>query len=77
MLAIPAFAAIRTKDDTYVEYVTGEKELYDLRSDPYELQNIVTMADAQLVQQLAARLAALRQCKAAGCRSAESVPITP
>ncbi|GMT41651.1 MAG: hypothetical protein IEMM0002_0062 [bacterium] len=36
---VPTWAAIRTKDWKYVEYVTGEKELYDLVNDPYELES--------------------------------------
>lgn len=37
---IPNWAAIRTADDwKYVEYTTGEKELYTLSLDPYELLN--------------------------------------
>jgi len=36
----PTCAAIRTETDKYVEYDTGEQELYDLASDPYELESI-------------------------------------
>jgi N-acetylglucosamine-6-sulfatase len=35
----PTYAAIRTPDGTYVEYVTGEREYYDRRSDPDQLDN--------------------------------------
>lgn len=37
--AIPGFWAIRTDQYKYVELNTGEKELYDLIADPYELEN--------------------------------------
>ena len=37
---VPAYCAVRTTRYLYVEYVTGEEELYDLRKDPYELQNV-------------------------------------
>jgi arylsulfatase A-like enzyme len=37
---IPEFYAVRTADWKYVEYSTGEKELYDLQHDPYELNNL-------------------------------------
>ncbi|MGH2544100.1 MAG: sulfatase-like hydrolase/transferase, partial [Ardenticatenaceae bacterium] len=39
--ALPhAFFGIRTADGLkYLQYVTGEQELYDLNSDPYELQS--------------------------------------
>lgn len=39
---IPSWYAIRTTDGAwhYVEYQVGEKELYDLVQDPYELENL-------------------------------------
>ena len=37
---IPQFFGIRTSEWKYVEYETGETELYNLKSDPYELDNI-------------------------------------
>ncbi len=37
---IPEFYSARTMEWKYVEYVTGEKELYDLVNDPYELVNL-------------------------------------
>jgi len=69
--APPTYAAVRTDRYTYVEYVTGERQLYDLRDDPDELHNIVGTADPKLVQELAKQLGALRTCKAAGCRTAD------
>jgi arylsulfatase A-like enzyme len=33
------YAAMRTEGFLYVEYADGEREFYDLRSDPYELHN--------------------------------------
>lgn len=38
-VAPPPFAAIRTETHLYVEYRNGWRELYDLRADPFELQN--------------------------------------
>jgi arylsulfatase A-like enzyme len=70
-VAIPEYAALRTAGYTYVEYVTGERELFDLRADPDELHNIVTTADPKLVRDLAKELAALRSCKGADCRTAD------
>ena len=35
----PVYAGLRTARYLYVEYTDGERELYDLRSDPYELRN--------------------------------------
>jgi N-acetylglucosamine-6-sulfatase len=67
----PTYAAVRTDRYTYVEYVTGERQLYDLRNDPDQLHNIVTTADPKIVRDLAKRLAALRTCKGADCRRAD------
>jgi arylsulfatase A-like enzyme len=69
--AIPAFQAIRTAQYTFVEYVTGEHELYDLQADPYELQNSYDSADPALRGRLQARLDAERHCAGASCRAAE------
>jgi arylsulfatase A-like enzyme len=69
---IPDFQGIRTSNYTYVEYVTGEKELYDLHHDPDQLQNLAAKADPKLLKQLTQRLQALRHCKASACRTAEA-----
>ena len=39
---IPTYCAVRSERWMYVRYTTGEEELYDLRSDPYELENLAT-----------------------------------
>ncbi|MEP7200510.1 MAG: sulfatase, partial [Chloroflexota bacterium] len=66
---LPELYALRTKEYTYIEYVTGEKELYDLKADPYELQNIINMAKPDLIKVLAAQLAAFHQCVSVTCRT--------
>src|SRR5215208_17605 len=63
--------ALRTEDYLYVEYKTGEHELYDLRKDPYELDNEYATAPPDLKQKLEKQLDALRKCKAQQCRTAE------
>src|ERR671921_128766 len=67
----PWLKGLRTKNKLYVEYKTGEHELYDLRKDPHELHNRYASAPPQLKQRLDARLDPLRHCKAAECRAAE------
>lgn len=69
------FDAIRTAEWTYVEWMSGDRELYDLRADPYQLQNRIATADPALVRLLAARLADLARCSAAGCRRVEDQPV--
>jgi arylsulfatase A-like enzyme len=73
--AIPEYHGVRTPQYMYVEYTTGERELYDLRHDPYELHNIVTTASPTLVASLSHEVAALAACKAAACRSIEDTPV--
>jgi N-acetylglucosamine-6-sulfatase len=60
--AIPNYDAVRTAQYNYVEYETGEKELYDLSADPTELTNIYPSASPTLRSNLKARLDALKQC---------------
>lgn len=46
---VPTYCAIRTQEHMLVEYVTGERELYDLVADPYQLTNLAgTPAAASL-----------------------------
>ncbi len=59
---IPNFSnyeAIRTQDYTYVEYKNGAKELYNIKKDPYQLNNLASTADPTLLKQLAERLSKL------------------
>ena len=67
----PGLEAIRTEEHLYVEYGTGERELYDLRRDPYQLDNAYESADPELVRHLQRRLAALRGCSGTSCEAAE------
>jgi arylsulfatase A-like enzyme len=64
---VPNWAALRTDTLTYVEYATGERELYDLNDDPYEADNLAASADPSELAALSERLARLRQCRAAAC----------
>ena len=73
--AIPNYDAVRTPQYSYVEYATGEKELYDLNADPTELTNIYNSAST-VVADLHARLNALKSCagwdaSATSCKKAE------
>jgi N-acetylglucosamine-6-sulfatase len=46
--AIPNYDAVRTPQYSYVEYSTGERELYDLNADPTELTNIYRIVSGKL-----------------------------
>jgi arylsulfatase A-like enzyme len=37
---VPTYCAVRTERYLYARYATGERELYDLRGDPYEMSDI-------------------------------------
>lgn len=65
---IPEFHGVRTAQYVYVEYATGERELYDITKDPYELNNLAPKASASLLQVMADQLAHLRACAGASCR---------
>ncbi len=69
LLETPTYAGVRSPNWLYAEYTTGEKELYQLARDPYELnsQHINPAFDAMKTN-LANRLARLRQCKGSVCR---------
>ncbi len=69
------FFAIRTPRYTYVEYSDGELELYDLKQDPYELNNLAATADPGLLAQFSSWLKALKTCAAAACRAAEQTGV--
>ncbi|MEX0753740.1 MAG: sulfatase [Actinomycetota bacterium] len=57
---VPTYCAIRSPDHLYVEYETGERELYDLERDPFQLRNLAgTSASATAAEELGARLADL------------------
>jgi N-acetylglucosamine-6-sulfatase len=72
--SLPPYRAIRTETHKYVEYDTGDKELYDLEADPYELDNVYESAGPSLASDLKTRLDALRSCTSEGCREAEDDP---
>ena len=51
--------ALRTRHEVYVEYADGFRELYDLRTDPYQLNNVFNSAGAGHLKNLSQRLAEL------------------
>ena len=69
--ASPSYEALRTNDRAYIEWENGVRELYDLREDPEQLRNVHKTAARPLLENLKARLDALRGCAAEQCRAAE------
>ena len=67
--SIPQYEAIRTDRYKYVEYDTGERELYDLVSDPFEERSAHNDPGYSGVQShLANELERLRRCSGITCR---------
>jgi N-acetylglucosamine-6-sulfatase len=68
----PSYEALRTPGSLYVEYVTGEREFYDLRHDPFELHNIVAQLAPLRLRSLHRALVRIERCHGArACRRAQ------
>ncbi|HEX7292221.1 MAG TPA: sulfatase [Conexibacter sp.] len=61
----PSYEALRSREQLYVEYADGERELYDLASDPFQLRNLADEVPPERLAQLSARLAAMASCRGA------------
>jgi arylsulfatase A-like enzyme len=71
VVKVPTHKSVHTRTHMYTEYDTGERELYDLVADPYQLQSVPRVGNEQLYTDLSSRLSALRACAADSCRTAE------
>jgi N-acetylglucosamine-6-sulfatase len=71
----PTYKAIRTQRYLYVEYNNGDRELYDLQNDPYELHSQHdNPAYASVKAVLATRLHNLENCSGPSCRVYQADP---
>jgi arylsulfatase A-like enzyme len=60
---VPGYNAIKLGRWKYVEYTSGEKELYDLQKDPYELNSLhANLQYAGVIAALHARLVVFDHC---------------
>jgi arylsulfatase A-like enzyme len=74
----PSLEAIRTPRYMYAEYHNGDRELYDLKRDPYELQSRHRdPAYSSVETELADRLDLLRGCAGSACRLHRADPPAP
>lgn len=65
---------LRTPRYAYVEWDGGGKELYDMETDPYQLESLHRDPDKDgLINQLSARVSALKSCSGNSCRAPEAV----
>jgi N-acetylglucosamine-6-sulfatase len=71
----PGLEAVRTQDYLYVEYENGDRELYDLREDPSQTENLLgggaDGGDPEVTGSLKERLGDLKGCAGVACREAE------
>jgi N-acetylglucosamine-6-sulfatase len=66
---ILSYEGVRTDRYAYVEYTSGERELYDLERDPFQIQSVHRdPAYAAPLLQLTLALERLRLCSGDGCR---------
>jgi N-acetylglucosamine-6-sulfatase len=64
------YQGVRTDRYLYANYGTGEQELYDLRNDPFELQNAVgNPAYSRVKASLQALLGGIADCAGRRCRA--------
>lgn len=70
----PTYKALRTKNQIYIEYVTGETQFHDMKKDPFELTNTISTLSPIELERWHRKLAALAQCKGAQECSTDSVP---
>jgi N-acetylglucosamine-6-sulfatase len=74
----PTYEALRTPGFIYVEYRDDEREFYDLRTDPFELHNVVSGLSATQLAQLHDELTGLENCHTGDtCWAAGHVAPTP
>ncbi len=69
---IPTYFGVRTATITYVEYSTGERELYDVVTDPNELQNLAPDASKATLDAWHRYLVPLEGCHGHGCAVADA-----
>ena len=69
LLSAGAYFGVRTDRYVYAEHRTGEKELYDLQNDPFQLRNLWKVPRAQSIwHAMAGQLERLRDCRGRGCQ---------
>lgn len=66
------YSAVRTADYVYVMHYSGAREIYDLNSDPYQLQNVRNVSPWKaMLPALEEWRTALAACEGAACRNLE------
>jgi N-acetylglucosamine-6-sulfatase len=60
--------ALRTTDWMFQDLESGEVELYDMRTDPWQIESLHRQADPTLVEGFRRRIGLLSSCQGASCR---------
>lgn len=74
---IPPYKGFQTHIYKYVEYETGETELYNLVGDPFELTNQAAAADPALIQSMSNYLEPMKTASGNAFRSLEALSPPP
>ena len=72
VVPIPSYFGFQAPAYKYVEYKSGEKELY-LTSDLYELTNLASKVSPSISATLAAYVSSFEGCQGDACRASEAV----
>lgn len=65
---LPKRAGLRTLEYTYIENPDGFIELYDLKNDPHQLENLARTTEPDVLEKYSSWLNALESCQGAECR---------
>ena len=71
----PVWRAVRTADMVYVEYATGDVELYDLVDDPWQLESLHDDVPETELTMFSLLLEAWSGCAGAGCHEVGRLPV--
>lgn len=68
---------LRMPTEKYVRFENGEKEYYDLKTDPHEVESDPGSVPPETRAYWERRIEALGSCSGAECRTAEDAPLIP
>ena len=73
----PRWEALRMRTEKYVRFQNGEKEYYDLRTDPYEIRSDPGSVAPETRAYWERRMDDIGGCSGSDCRAAENAPAFP
>ena len=73
---VPAWSAVRTTRWLYVEYKGGQREMYDLKKDPWEMRSVVRNPNIRTLRNTLRRaLSDLEKCRGRSCDKLASASV--